>query len=747
MKRALYLRASRVALCAASVWAWPLLAAAQTSGSAAAQPETSTQTSQVEDVIVTSSRRETTLQRTPDAVSVLGGEDQASKGQTRLEDLQTSVPNVNFAATSNTSALYVRGVGNTFLSAGGDPGVALYQDGAYVSDQTTTNVNFFDVQRIEILRGPQGALYGRNAVGGAVSIISAKPTADFRAGVTGLVGNYGRLESEGFVSGPLGFADTDARFSFQTKHNDGYTRNELAGQPGAPDRLDDQDTQSFRLQTLTRLPSEGTLGVSLTYFTESDVGSALAVIPVAGVVYPVELLYGAVPSSNPRSVRANVGSNDVEVTNLNINLEQPIGANTLTVTANYRSSEQEFIADCDGTAVNNCRYERPTSSDDAYFDVHLASPGDNRLRWLIGATYLNFEQYQLNHVNFPFPLSYLDPTAPSNVPFDFEVYSGGSLKTESYAVYADLRWQLDEVWALTGQARYSETTKDALEILRIAAFGVNADNVPAGLKNTFTPFKIGVEAQFTPTVLAYANYATANKDGAINLGALQPTPIEPEEVKNFEIGVKSSFFDRSLQINAAAFHTTYENLQISQLAGTVTALANVPEATIDGAEIEIVSTPVDGLRLNLNAGYLDATLDEFVNSRIIPGLAAGPVEDLSGKELPYAAPLVLSAGAEYEFSPTSGYYATIRAEYAYHGRTYFNEFNDADNSQPGVTVANASASFSPDSGRWKVFGYINNITDETIQTGATIYSGLIGGAKAVSYAPPRTFALGLTVAF
>ncbi len=169
---------------------------------AQAQP-TEADTGAIGDIIVTATRRETSLQRTPQAISVLNGPALQLQGRSGLDDLKQAVPNVNFAATSNTTQLYIRGVGNTFINAGGDPGVALYQDAAYISDQTTANVNFFDVERVEVLRGPQGALYGRNATGGAISVISARPTADVQGQVAVTAGNYGRVDSEGYLSGPL----------------------------------------------------------------------------------------------------------------------------------------------------------------------------------------------------------------------------------------------------------------------------------------------------------------------------------------------------------------------------------------------------------------------------------------------------------------------------------------------------------------------------------------------------------------
>lgn len=722
------------------------------------------------DIVVTATRRETSLQRTPQAISVVQGADQALKGQTQLEDLSASMPNVNFANTSNNSQFYVRGIGNTFLTPGGDPGVALYQDGAYVSDLTTTNVAFFDLERVEVLRGPQGALYGKNATGGAINMVSAAPESALGGQINAILGDYGRRDSEGYVTGPLGFADTDFRVSYQLRHHSGYTKNLLKGQPNAPDDLDDLDSQAIRIQTQTNFSTGGKLRIMFSHYSESDNGQALTVRPRPAIVYPVELLYGELPSDNPRKVYANVGYYDSDVNNINVNLEKPLGAVDLSFTGNYRTSDQRFGNDCDGTLINNCKYYRKNNSDDYYFDGHIASSGDSPFRWLVGATYSKFKINVINTVDFPFPLSYLtfDPADSTIAVPNIVEASGGSVNTESYAVYGDFRLKLSDIWALAGQVRYSKTTKKALETFVAPTFGVNVTGAPNRASNDFVPWKIGVEGQLTSDMLVYANYATAYKDGAINLGALQSNPVKPEKVQSLEAGFKTSFLDRKLQINGAVFHSNFSDLQISQLIGVVIVLTNVPKATITGGELEITARPFDGLTINASLGYVDTKLGHFQNDINVPGLvAATPIDrngnlitDLKGNPLPYVSKWNGTVGLDYKFAAGSGYTASLGGDVVYRSRIYFNEFKDiylpadngtfvldSDNSQKPVALLNLRGSFGPDSDAWKLFFYVNNVTNKLVKTGATIYSGLIGADRAVSYAPPRHFGIGASFTF
>jgi len=190
------------------------------------------------------------------------------------------------------------------------------------------------------------------------------------------------------------------------------------------------------------------------------------------------------------------------------------------------------------------------------------------------------------------------------------------------------------------------------------------------------------------------------------------------------------------------FDSDYDDLQISHVFNTSVILANAPRANIKGAEIEIVALPLQGLQLSFNGGYLDAKFKQFSNGRVLPGAATGPLINLAGHDLPYVSPTTLNFDATYRFPVISSYSAAVDLQYSWHDRVYFNEFNDADNSQKAVGLVNLQASVSPDGGPWKLYAYLHNLTNETVETGSTIYAASLGAEKAISYAPPRVFAVG-----
>jgi iron complex outermembrane receptor protein len=698
------------------------------------------------EIIVTASKRSTSLQHTAVDVHVLDGDIQLERGRKGLEDLPLSVPNVTFNNTSADSQIYIRGIGNTFIQAGGDPGVAFYSEGAYVTDQRTINTGLFDVERIEVLEGPQGALYGRNAVGGVVNVIYKKPTDTFHGEADIVLGNYGRVDSEGALSGPLGFASTDVRFSYQLRNMDGYTRNLAAkSELSAPDLFDDQHFVAFRLQTLSKLSAEGTLNVIYTHYREHDNGQALKVEPWQGFIYPYQILFGAVPDADPRAVYATVGYTRETVNDLNVNLTQPIGEATLSATGAYRVGNQKFESDCDGTVLGDCVYDTGTRSRDLFFDAHIASPNSGLIRWIIGGTYAHYSVHQNVHVHGSSLNSYIGLDPPDGA-WSLDYLGGGRMDQQSFALYLGLKLQLTPIWALTGEIRYSTMTKDADEFLFFPSFGINVSGYRHGLRNSFIPFKVGVEAQASPDILIYLNFATANKDGAINLGAIQASPVLPEAVRTVELGFKTSFLSHRLRVNGAVFHTSYQNLQLQQIQTNTDVLTNAPRSTINGAEVHLEAAPTDRLTVTVNVGYLDARFDQFTNAETIPGGFTAP-HDLAGNFLPYVSPVSVNAEIGYRFALPGGFGLNTGVAYTYHGRIYFDEFQRQSNSQKAVSTVDLNASLTIPRSNWRLFGYIHNITNRTVALGSTIYTPLLGSERATTYAPPRMFALGVAASF
>ncbi|HEY8878467.1 MAG TPA: TonB-dependent receptor [Roseateles sp.] len=721
------MRLSPIALAVAST-----LAAAQTA------PETQ----QIERVVITAERRVTVLDTTPAAITALNGARLAERGDTGLADLVMLSPNTSFTNGQGASQIFVRGIGNVFILAGGDPGVALYQDGAYVSDQTSSNTALFDTQRVEILRGPQGALYGRNATGGAVNVISALPTSSFQARLGLLLGGDNRRESEGFVSGPL-TQGLEGRLSYQVKEADGYTRNPLAE---GPRRLDDQSTRAFRAQLQSGLGGNGTLRFVAGHYRENDAGMSVPVLPDP-VSIPV-LLYGVTQSSDPRVVKSQGSSNRVEVNTAQALLEMPLGGpggNTLSASLNWRRSKVDRLWDSDTTEAAVTTSDFSTASTDKSLDIHLASDEASPLQWLVGLTALQFDQRQDIAILTQVPLGFIVPGQPVTVPFPGGVgfLLGGTVHTRSRAAYADLRYTLNPQWSLLAGLRLNRDSKRVDEYQNIAAFGLAGTGHPSD-GWTSTPGSIGVEYKPATGTLAYARWAHGFKSGAVNLGALQPDLVKPEKVSSFELGFKTEFLQRRGVFSAAVFSSRYKDMQVSQVGQATTLLANASAARIDGLEIEAAIKPVAPLTLSLGLGLMDPKYTDFTNVDL-RNAPTTPV-NVRGRQLAQASRQQATLGAEWAGS-IGDLRTTLRADYSWRGRFYFTEFNTPDAMQGAYGLLNLTATLRTVAGPWKLWANVRNAGDKTAFTSMSIASPILGAARQVTYTPPRQFAVGASYDF
>ncbi len=710
-----------------------VLASAALAGPALAAPA-----DQIETVLVTAEKRTTDLQRTADAITALDAGRLAERGQTGLNDLAANVPNVSFTSNVGASQIYIRGIGNTLLTPGADPGVAFYNDGAYVSDQWATNVAFFDVARIEVLRGPQGSLYGRNATGGAVNVISAAPTEDFAAAIGVEGGDFGQIQGDGYISGPLGDSGVLARLSFQVRHSDGFTDNELAGTPGAPDRLDDADSQAVRGQIQLPVGGDGgTFKVIAGYYREDDNGPAEKTLYEPNL--PAELLYGVTPSKDERSVKSQLSSFKREVKSVVAQYDQPLGAYTLTAIGSYHKSDLNQIYDQDGTEAPQAVTGLITGGEEYNADVRIASDPAAAFNWIAGVTYVNFEQDRLQSFIGDIPLGYVVPGQPLDIPFPLDFALGGSIKTSSWAGYVDAHYRLSEKLTLSGGLRYTVDEKTMYEFQIFNGAGVADTN-----KKTWSSpsGKIGLDYQASDDLLLYASLSRGFKSGAIAVGGFT-VPAKPEIVDNAEVGLKSNFWDDRAQLNVAAFINNYRDLQVFEVGYLTAILSNAARARIGGLEVEGILKPLPDLTLDGSFGFNDATYTKFSTPDLRHGL---PLVDVSGNQLPMVSKFQFHVGAEYGFE-LGDFRASLRADYAWRDKYYFSEFNTADEVQDAYGTVDLSAMLTPHKGSWQAYAYVRNLTDETTINSMTVNSPLLGSSRLVNLNPPRRFGVGLRYEF
>jgi outer membrane receptor protein involved in Fe transport len=722
----------------------PRIGSAQATAAAVENPNAPS--AALEQVVITAEKRATVLDKTPETITVLSGSKLAEMGATGLEDVVTLVPNTSFTSAFGASQLYIRGIGNIFTLAGGDPGVALYTDGTYISDQFSTSASLFDLQRVEVLRGPQGALYGRNATGGAMNLISAKPSNTFKGQTSIMFGEYGRQELEGFLSGPLGEGSTTARLSFQAKKRDGYASNTLAGNvygpvdPAAPDAansvapsgLDDLNSRALRLQTATDFGEAGNLRLIASASRESDNGPNLVILPDA-VTY-TGTFFGVEPTSTARSAVYNAGSNLVDVNTLQAIYERPIGTNTLTLSASSRKSNAVRYQDIDGTPQTLMDSLYKTRSTDLSLDAHIASDESGPWQWLIGATHLRFDQTQDLDIRVVYP---------GNVPAF--ILLGGEVQTRSSAIYGDVRYSLTPKLAIGVGLRVNRDEKSATEYMSLPLFGLGGTGTPSAAW-TSTPGHIGLEWNLNEETMAYGKVAHGFKSGAINLGALQTETVKPESVTSFEIGAKTSFLNRKGSFSAALFTSNYTDMQLGQVGNLSAILGNASKARITGLEMEMLVRPVPALTLGASVGLMDPIYTDFTNTDTnTRSPAVGPVS-VNGHQLANVSRAQASLSAEWK-QAIGSYQTSLSADYVWRDKFYFNEFNTEDAVQGAYGMLNLAASIRPMGGKWKLYGQLKNATNTTALTSMVIAAPGLLSMRSGTYTPPRNFGIGVALDF
>ncbi len=687
-------------------------------------------TPQPEEIIVTAERRSSSIQDTPLAISVLDGDTLRQGGNQGLTELAQQVPSLSFAQSFGIAQIFIRGVGNNFFSPGGDPGVATYADGVYLSDQEATAVAFLDLERIEVLRGPQGALYGRNATGGAVNFVSAAPTDTLEGRVGVQFGDFGRVQGDAMLSGPLGGGIT-ARASAQYRKLSGFTRNELAGTAGARKRGDAEDSFAGRLQIAVPV-GDGRLLLSANGYTQDDAGPALKIL-ADPFPQPAELLFGVKPSTAERSFKSQGAENRRDVWSVTGRLEQPLGAAELVITADTRGSDRLITYDQDGTERTVSTTTLDTDSTQSSVEAYLKG-ASGPLDWLVGGTWLRFRQSRTTLVDGLLPGAFLNPALPVTFPFPFAFAGGGTVTTEALAGYADGKLALSEKFALRIGGRYSDDTKRASEFLTFLAPTVTGQQ-----RDSWGEWSGKAGIDFTPSqdLLLYASVARGFKSGALNVGAFTP-PVDPEINVTIEAGARLS--GRGWTFNLTGYSSDYSDLQIVQVGPISQILANAASARINGIEVEASVRPAPGLTIGLSGSWMDAEFGSFVST---DQRRAFQAFDVSGNRLPLTSRWQGTLSAQYRADLAGGSRLDLNGSMQMRSEYFFTEFNTADARQEGFVRFDLGAVWTSADEHWAVNIFARNLTDRRVLSSLAVVSPLLGSVRVASLEPPRHFGIGV----
>ena len=637
--------------------------------------EEGTRAAALEEVIVTAERREASLQETPISVLAFGIDSLEKLGVDDLGDIQHSVPNLVMRQFPNSQAslrTYMRGVGNNDVGMSTDPSVGVYIDGIYVARSIGLGSEVASLERIEVLRGPQGSLYGRNTIGGAINMITAKPKGEwgFKGGLSAGDRDYAKARAEIDTPRAAGLA---AKLSLMSSQKDGWVENNGAG----PD-FGDNDSLAGRLAVNWSPVDNFTADYAYDY---TDVDSGTIYYQNIG---PSLFGFESVPYRDDRqnSARPRVPfeESSVEVSGHSLTLSWEISdAVSLKSLTGYREVEQDIYQDY-GANPNTTRLfaNAPFLNEQDQFSQELQLLGnllDGGLEYVLGAYYFEEEGDEDAIDYITLPLAYYPPYPPDMTLNEFELPRRVSTaNNDATALYGHFTWtpeMLARRLHLTLGLRYSEDEREIKTAQSFGGYEFFSAHADDSWDNTSTDFTVSYDID--ENVNVYAKYVEGYKTGGFNIRGTSlvaaTTPVSEETVSTWEAGIKSQFLDDRLRFNAAVFTSDYEDIQLSfaQIGDpTNTVLYNAGKATIDGAEVDLTALITDTLVLTVGYGYLDASVDEVIDPNTGANLAK-----TAKYALPSAPDNSFTADLDYTF-PSFGYgELALNVNYSYVDDTEF----------------------------------------------------------------------------
>lgn len=701
------------------------------------------------DIVVTAQKRSTTLQRTPISVTALDG-DLLQQSQIRsLTEVKTLVPAMQMGDNGGYAQITIRGIGISSFVAGADSAVALNMNDVYVSRPIAQLTGLYDVASLEALRGPQGTLYGRNATAGSINITTARPTADWSGYGRLTVGNFGAVNAEAAIGGPIAGDVLMFRVAGFVDRRDGYGRNVVTGNP-----VDDRNSRGIR-GTLVFAPTTSLKATVIAdYFYENDHNAALHYFGGIGLTGlpgtisgpPLFVRQGGYTATRLRDTASQRDSmfrlRTASVTGI---LEWSAGDFGLKSITGYRDQNSRTLTPLDGGSTDNAFYY---SGEPAHqFSEELQAHYDvDRLHATAGAFYFKETDSSSPGVA-PFKYSVLAPAfnlpalpAGQDYFVDF-VEIGGTTRTTAKAVFGEISYEVLDGLTLTGGLRYSHERKEnqprnAISLTKPWTFATPQPPVNFTQSTTFesTTPKIGIQYQASSRTLIYATYAKGFKSGGYDITTANPA-FAPEKLTDYEGGIKTTLFGNKLRLALSGFYYDYSNLQVLQVVGVSLVTTNAASARIYGSELEFTGLVTPDFQVNGSASWLHARYNRYVGPSSVQTLL--PSVDFTGRRLNNAPDFSGNLGATYTWRLPRGSVA-LRGEASYTSDFYFTPDNIGILGQGSFAKGNAFLTYTSNAG-WHATAFVRNITDIVTKVSGNVNSPLLGAPARGSVSPPRTF--------
>jgi iron complex outermembrane receptor protein len=719
--------------------------------------ESTSRSSALEEVIVTAEFREAKLQDTPIAITALSGDVLDERGMSSVADIGKVAPNVNISNTGVTqgpaAAIYIRGVGQYDSNLGYEPGVGVYVDDVYLGALNGNFLDLLDLDRVEVLRGPQGTLAGRNSIGGAIKLYSRRPKGDNSGFAEATIGDANKLAVRAALDVPLIANQLFLRVSGMSNRQDGYVRllDYRCTHPTATDvpqysvrkdcrtgTLGGKNVAGFR-GSLRWLASEALdFTLNADYIKDRSEVTATTLLLQTQPPFAFPDLRFASPSpyvayynftdANTGEHYPNIGA--VDARGLGLTLDWRLTDSlALKSISGYRRQEAQYTNDQKAdTNVPGLNYSDEIF-EQASEELRLSGSAFNQaVDWTLGAYYFKSNSHLLSRVD----------AAPV-----VNVFNDHHIDSESSSGFGHVVWHAIDRLNVTVGVRYTKDDKDFL----FGQTGATAVAALNGLQRTYsgsrTDYRVGVDYRWSDALMTYAQVSTGYKGGGINPRPLDSTQVitfKPEFLDAYEIGLKSDLLDRTLRLNLAAFYNKYKDIILVNSGPccgptgnpffSITAF-NAGDANIKGVEAELEWSPVKALSISASGSWL-----KFDYTRIATQTSDGSPLSISipmSGITPYTAERAASLGVSYAFDLPSGSMLTPRVDASYQGPRYTDPSNAATSYLDSYTVLNARLNWQSANANWQVTAAVDNVTDKVYYTGsfdAVQFSGTVQKAIA-----------------
>ena len=641
---------------------------------------------QLEEVKVTAQRREEQLQKTPMSLTVISGEQLDRMRITRLDDIKFVTPNIIIEQNTGTSSgakIIMRGVGADESMFTNDPAVAIYIDDVYIPRQNGAMFDLYDVERIEVLRGPQGTLYGRNATGGAIRYISRKPTGDDRMEVDLSVGNLGRLDGRATFATRIG-ESLDVSAAVLNRNRDGIVYDRSHNR-----HVNDQDVLAGRFALASTWGESSYAALSIDRLRERSTpawGTPVAraagdrVVPRLGDFYVTETDI--------------LGLNDLDQFGIALTSETDFGSFGLRNILHYRAMDHHFLMDVDGTDRLIYNVEQDQKQRQHGYEAQFTSFNEGPFNWVAGI--------------FSFWESNDQPTRG-------DIFTTGSTfyvsqDTTAYAIYAQGSYALSDKLNLVFGGRYSRENKD-FHVRAVRPTGVEAFTKAMDETWSRPDWKLLLDYDFSDDVMGYVSATTGFKSGGYNgRGTTYATitPVDAETLIAYEVGVKSTLWDKRLRLNADYYRLDYDGIQLAAVNPEgVFVVTNATGALIQGFEMDLAAQVSSKLNVIASLGTIDAKYQNYSDAN---------AAYFSGRSMKSAPDLQWTLGATY-VQPVGNADLVFSGTARYTDEYYQNQDTSRLIMTRANTVVNARVAYEPHDAPWSVALWGQNLGDKYVSTG------------------------------